>query len=64
MNPTSLLGLAGLIVVGIIVADFVTNPGGPTVINSFTNLVGTVISGLTGNAPKPVPGQPVAGKKK
>ena len=28
MRPTSLLGLAGLVVVGIIMADFLTHAGG------------------------------------
>lgn len=30
MRPTSLLGLAGLVVVGIIVADFLIHPTGTT----------------------------------
>lgn len=30
MRPTSLLALAGLVVVGVIIADFLTNPKGTT----------------------------------
>lgn len=30
MRPTSLLGLAGLVVVGVIVADFLIHPTGTT----------------------------------
>lgn len=30
MRPTSLIGLAGLVVVGIIIADFLTHPAGTT----------------------------------
>lgn len=52
MRPTSLLGLAGLIVVGIIVADLITHPSGTTAAgNAINQLASTSVSGLLGSAP-------------
>ena len=63
MNPTSVLGLAGLIVVGVIIADLIANPGGTgPVLGGLNSIIGTTLGGLLGKAP--APGQPVAGKKK
>lgn len=39
MHPTSLIGLAGLVVVGIIIADFIANPNG-------TKAAGNAIVGI------------------
>lgn len=51
MRPTSVIGLAGLIVVGVIVADLITHPAGTTAAASGINsLAKTSVSGLLGKA--------------
>lgn len=51
-RPTTLIGLAGLIVVGVIIADLITHPAGTTAAgNGINNLAKTSISGLLGKAP-------------
>lgn len=53
MRPTTLIGLAGLIVVGIIVADLLTHPKGTTAAgNAINNLASTSVSGLLGSTKK------------
>jgi hypothetical protein len=50
MRPTSLLGLAGLIVVGVIIADLVIHPTGTTAAaNGINNLAKTTTNGLLGS---------------
>lgn len=50
MRPTSLLALAGLIVVGIIVADLVIHPDGTkAVANGFVSIEKPTINGLLGS---------------
>ena len=52
MRPTSLIGLAGLIVVGVIIADLIVHPNGTTAAaNGISNLAKTSVSGLLGKAP-------------
>ena len=52
MRPTTLIGLAGLIVVGIIVADLITHPSGTTAAgNAINQLASTATAGLLGTAP-------------
>ena len=54
MNPGSLLGLAGLVIVGVIVADFVANPAGTSAIaNGINSIFGTALGGLLGKPPAP-----------
>ena len=49
MRPTNLLALAGLIVVGVIIADLVTHPSGTTsVANGFVSIEKPTINGLLG----------------
>ena len=56
MNPGSLLGLAGLVIIGVIIADFVANPAGTSVlVNGINSIFGTALSGLLGKAPGPAP---------
>ena len=51
-RPTTIIGLAGLIVVGVIIADLVTHPGGTTAAASGINtLAKTSVSGLLGKKP-------------
>jgi len=51
-RPTTIIGLAGLIVVGIIVADLVTHPSGTTAAaNGINTLAKTSVSGLLGKKP-------------
>ena len=53
MRPTSLIGLAGLIVVGVIIADLIVHPKGTTAAaNGINNLAKTSVSGLLGKAPR------------
>jgi hypothetical protein len=53
VRPTTLIGLAGLVVVGIIVADFVTHPTGTAAAgNAIVNIVKPTESALLGVAPK------------
>lgn len=53
MRPTGLIGLAGLVVVGIILADFVGHPDGTTAAgNAIVNLAKPTESALLGVAPK------------
>jgi len=52
MRPTTLIGLAGLIVVGVIIADLIANPNGTTAAgNAINNLASTSVSGLLGTVP-------------
>ena len=56
MNLGSLLGLAGLVIVGVIIADFVANPAGTSALASGINSIfGTALSGLLGKPPAPAP---------
>jgi hypothetical protein len=49
MRPTSLIGLAGLIVVGVIIADLVVHPQGTTAAaNGINTLAKTSVGGLLG----------------
>lgn len=53
MRPTNILALAGLVVVGIIVADLLTHPDGTTAAaNGLVSVEKPAISGLLGNVPK------------
>ena len=52
MRPTSLIGLAGLVVVGVIIADLIVHPNGTTAAaNGINNIAKTSVSGLLGKAP-------------
>ena len=52
MRPTSVIGLFGLIVVGVIIADLIVHPAGTTAAaNGINNLAKTSVSGLLGKAP-------------
>lgn len=52
MRPTTIIGLAGLIVVGVIVADLIANPKGTTAAgNAINQLATTSVSGLLGTVP-------------
>ena len=52
MRPTTVIGLAGLIVVGVIIADLITHPTGTTAAgNAINQLASTSVSGLLGTAP-------------
>ncbi len=52
-RPTTIIGLAGLIVVGIIVADLLTHPSGTTAAgNAVNQLASTSVSGLLGGSNK------------
>ena len=63
MNPGSLLGLAGLVIVGVIVADFVANPAGTSAIaNGINSIFGTALGGLLGKPPQP-PAKPANQRK-
>ena len=56
MNPGSLLGLAGLVIIGVIIADFVANPAGTSALASGINSIfGTALGGLLGKPPSPAP---------
>lgn len=49
MRPTTLIGLLGLIVVGVIAADMINNPKGTTAAgNAVNSFWGTSVSGLLG----------------
>jgi hypothetical protein len=51
-RPTTLIALAGLVVVGIIVADLVTHPNGTkAAANGINNIAKTSVSGLLGKRP-------------
>jgi len=51
-RPTTIIGLAALIVVGIIIADLVTHPKGTTAAaNGINTLAKTSVSGLLGKKP-------------
>ena len=53
MRPTSLLGLAGLVVVGIIIADFLIHPAGTqAAANGLVNVTKPAEGALLGTAPK------------
>ena len=53
MRPTSIIGLAGLVVVGLIVADFLLHPqGSATAFNGISGLVVPSEQGLLGGAPQ------------
>ena len=62
MNPGSVLGLLGLIVVGVIIADLVASPGTPALISGINSIFGTTVSGLLGKAPA-APAAPVNRRK-
>jgi hypothetical protein len=52
MRPTSLLALAGLVVVGVIVADFLIHPTGTTAAaNGIVNVEKPAFSALLGTVP-------------
>ncbi len=52
-RPTTIIGLAGLIVVGIILADLLTHPSGTTAAgNAVNQLAKTSTSGLLGGSNK------------
>ncbi|MDA8393991.1 MAG: hypothetical protein M0T72_01910 [Candidatus Dormibacteraeota bacterium] len=52
MRPTTVIGLAGLVIVGIIVADFLIHPQGTaTAFNGISGLVVPSEQGLLGQAP-------------
>jgi hypothetical protein len=52
MRPTSLLGLAGLVVVGVIMADFLIHPTGTTAAaNGLVDVEKPAFSALLGSAP-------------
>lgn len=49
MKPTSVIGLLGLIVVGVIAADLIANPAGTTAAgNAVNSFWSTSIKGLLG----------------
>ena len=51
-RPTTLIALAGLVVVGVIIADLVTHPKGTTAAaNGINNIAKTSVSGLLGKKP-------------
>ena len=51
-RPTTIIGLAGLIVVGVIIADLVTHKNGTTAAaNGINQLASTATAGLLGTAP-------------
>ena len=52
MRPTTIIGLAGLIVVGIIIADLITHPTGTAAAgNAINTLAETSTAGLLGSVP-------------
>lgn len=52
MRPTTVIGLAGLVVVGLIVGDFLLHPqGSATAFNGLTALVIPSEQGLLGSTP-------------
>lgn len=52
MRPTTLIGLAGLVVVGIILADFIAHPSGTTAAgNAIVSVVKPTEGALLGKAP-------------
>lgn len=52
MRPTTIIGLAGLVVLGIIVADFLTHPTGTTAAgNSLVSIIKPTEGALLGVAP-------------
>ena len=52
MRPTSLLGLAGLVVVGIIIADFLIHPAGTkAAANGLVSVTKPAEGALLGKAP-------------
>ena len=52
MRPTTVIGLAGLVVVGLIVGDFLIHPqGSATAFNGLTALVIPSEQGLLGSTP-------------
>lgn len=51
-RPTTIIGLAGLIVVGVIIADLLIHPAGTTAAgNAINTLAKTSVSGLLGTVP-------------
>jgi hypothetical protein len=51
-RPTTIIGLAGLIVVGVIIADLVTHPRGTSAAaNGINTLAKTSVRGLLGQRP-------------
>ncbi len=52
MRPTTVIGLAGLVVIGIIVADFLIHPQGTaTAFNGVSGLIVPSEQGLLGQTP-------------
>ena len=52
MRPTTVIGLAALVVLGIIAADLITHPSGTTAAgNAINQLASTATAGLLGTAP-------------
>ena len=52
-RPTTIIGLAGLVVVGVIIADLLIHPAGTTAAgNAINNLASTSVNGLLGSAKK------------
>lgn len=53
MRPTTVIGLLGLVVTGIIIADFLIHPAGTkAVANGIVAVSKPAIGGLLGKAPK------------
>jgi|GEM_PF-2152627 len=53
MRPTTFIGLAGLVVVGIIIADMLAHPAGVTATaNGTVNLLTPTYGALLGQVPK------------
>lgn len=53
MRPTTVIGLAGLVVVGLIVGDFLLHPqASATAFNGISSLVVPSEQGLLGSAPQ------------
>ena len=56
MNTGSILGLVGLVIVGVIIADFIANPAGTSALaGGINSIFGTALSGLLGKPPGPAP---------
>lgn len=53
MRPTSILGLAGLVVVGVIIADFLGHPAGTSAAaTGIVNITKPPLQALLGSVPK------------
>lgn len=59
MNGRTLAGIAGLVVIGIIIADVLTHPTGTAAAsNGLSNLWGPSVNGLLGKTTKTTPVKP------